>query len=557
MGKPVMKRHWPGRMVLFVWACFPLLTDAMTAPEAPAAWQTEFIDLAVELDPLHGSLRGDARLLLKHPGSGDDAVSLELNHQLQVESVTDETGRPLVFRQSGDSLSVLPQKRAAATPLRVIRLRYRGSFFERIPELNMRNAWIGPQVSFAFHSSRWYPQSPEPFRGSRGNISYLVPADWTVASTGKLAATETPPGAKRCVFAVHSPSEFSFAAAAFVHRRQQLNGLEFNIFLLKGDQNKIDFYMQRCMQVIAFFREFYGSFPYDAYSMVEIYPDLLGQAGAGSYGNLTFFPTQILPERFFYAPVFAHEISHCWWGSCVRGVEGPVINEGLAQISMGVYLEHVMGSTFYWDLLKNGAPKYLVLHSARLFFRNLQLPKIKGTSLEALLMRGEDLELGLPAKDKFTTLHMLSSSKGFFVFAMLREWIGAEAFRQGLRSAQADFAWKAMSLDDLRRTFEEASGTDLQWFFEQWFRRKGAPEFAIDCWFAQRSKFWLVQVMVSQLRDVYRVRAEIAFKRGLFREIRTIEITAKETKFSFLLPFRPQSVSFDPDYKILRWSDQF
>ncbi len=552
MRNPVHKHAY-----LAVLPVILMLACAAFSQEAPAAWQTEFIDLAVELDPLHGSLRGDARLLLKNPGNGNEPVSLDLNHQLRVESVTDETGRMLTFRQSGDSLSVFPQKRTAAAQLRIIRIGYRGSFFERIPELNMRNAWIGPQVSYAFHSSRWYPQTPEPFRGSRGKISYLLPADWSVASSGKLATTENLPGAKRCVFAVESPVEFSFAAAAFIHRRQQLNGLEFNIFLLKGDQAKIDFYMENCMKVIGFFKDFYGTFPYDAYSMVEIYPDLMGRAGAGSYGNLTFFPTQILPERFFYSPVFAHEISHCWWGSCVRGAEGPVINEGLAQISMGIYLEHVMGSKFYWDLLKNGAPKYLVLHSARLFFRSLQLPKIKGTSLEALLMRGEDLELGLPARDKFTTLHMLSSSKGFFIFAMLREWIGAGAFQQGLRSALADFSWKTMSLDDLRRKFEEASSMDLQWFFEQWFRRKGAPEFAIDCWFAPRGKFWLVQVKVRQLRDTYRVNAEIAFKRNLFREIRTIEISGKEAKFSFLLPFRPQAVLFDPDYKILRWSDQF
>jgi len=39
--------------------------------------------------------------------------------------------------------------------------------------------------------------------------------------------------------------------------------------------------------------------------------------------------------------------------------------------------------------------------------------------------------------------------------------------------------------------------------------------------------------------------------------VRTVEINARETKFSFLLPFKPHSVHFDPDYKILRWSEQF
>jgi aminopeptidase N len=152
---------------------------------------------------------------------------------------------------------------------------------------------------------------------------------------------------------------------------------------------------------------------------------------------------------------------------------------------------------------------------------------------------------------------MLSSSKGFFIYAMLRELIGPEAFLHGLRGALGQFSWKTMALDDLRTQFEKASGRDLAWFFEQWFLRKGAPEFAISCWFAERSKNCLVQVMITQLRDVYRVKAEIGFNKGAFRDVRTVEIKARETKFSFLLPFKPHSVHFDPDYKILRWSDQF
>ncbi|MCX6555968.1 MAG: hypothetical protein NTW95_00815, partial [Candidatus Aminicenantes bacterium] len=131
------------------------------------------------------------------------------------------------------------------------------------------------------------------------------------------------------------------------------------------------------------------------------------------------------------------------------------------------------------------------------------------------------------------------------------------AFRQGLRGALERFAWKTMDLDDLRIQFEKASGRDLKWFFEQWFMRKGAPEFSIGCWFAERSKNWLVQVMITQLRDVYRVKAEIAFYKNSAREIRDVEINGRATTFSFLLPFKPQSVRFDPDYKILRWSEQF
>jgi aminopeptidase N len=545
------------RAALVILACSFPFTAAAQAQERSVAWQTEFIDLTVELDPVRGVMKGDAGLQLKNPGQGSEDILLTLNHQLHVKSISDETGRSLPYEQSEDSLTVHPQGLPSGSEIRTIHVIYQGSFHERIPELDLLNAWIGPKIAYAFYSSHWYPQTPEPLRRSRGKITYLVPDDWTVASSGRAAATETLPGRKRYTFRVASPVEFSFAAADFVHHRENIDGLEVGVFFLEGDRDKIDYYLKNCVKLIGYFKEFFGFFPYDGYNVIELPQALLGKAGAASYEGLTFFPEVLLPKRFFYAPVFAHEISHCWWGNCVRGAEGPVINEGLAQISMGLYLEETLGSKFFWNLLKDGSPQFLYLHSARLFFRALQMSKVKGESLDALLMRGEDLELGIPAKDKFTTLHMLASSKGFFIYAMLRELIGKDAFQHGLRAALEHFAWKTMTLDDLRGEFERASGRDLTWFFEQWFLRKSAPEFSIGCWYAERSRNWLVQVMITQLRDVYRVKAEIAFTKGAFREIRTIEINARQTTFSFLLPFKPQVIRFDPDYKILRWSDQF
>ncbi|HUU05538.1 MAG TPA: M1 family aminopeptidase [Patescibacteria group bacterium] len=552
-----MKFQTVTRAIIFFLLLTFVFSMAVLAQEPPSAWQTEYIDLAVTLEPGRGVMRVEAGLLLNNPGVDNEDILLTLNHQLQVESVTDESGRSLAFKQIGDSFAVHPPEQPPEQKTCAIHVRYRGSFHERLPELDLLNAWIGPRIAYAFHSSRWYPQTLEIRRRSRGRITFLVPKEWTVASSGRLTATEILPAAKRCTFAVATPVEFSFAAAEFVHHREKIDGLELGIFFLKGERNKIDFYLKKCSELIGYYKDCYGFFPYDGYNLIELPQALLGKTGAASYEGLTFFPEALLPERFFYAPVFAHEISHCWWGNCVRGAEGPVINEGLAQISMGLYIKKTRGRKFFWNMLKDGAPEYLSMHSARLFFQALKLSKIKDDSLEALLMRGEDLELGIPAKDKFTTLHMLSSSKGFFIYAMLRELIGPEAFQQGLRGALKQFAWKIMTLEDLRAQFEKAGGRNLQWFFEQWFMRKGAPEFAINCWYAEHSKNWLVQVMITQLRDVYRVKAEIGFIKGAFCEIREIEINACETKFSFLLPFKPQNVRFDPDYKILRWSEQF
>jgi hypothetical protein len=72
-----------------------------------------------------------------------------------------------------------------------------------------------------------------------------------------------------------------------------------------------------------------------------------------------------------------------------------------------------------------------------------------------------------------------------------------------------------------------------------------------------RGANWEVKGRIRQVRDVYRVAAEIAFVKDGAGDTKVIELGMKETDFSFVLPFKPDSVLFDPDYKILRWTDEF
>jgi len=545
-------------LVRFLVVLLSLVTAAAgPAQERPAAWRMEFTDLKIEIDPGHGQLRGDARLRLASLGSGAEEVSLELNHELVVLTVTDGTGRPLDYDRNGGNLTVRRGKRFSETENDIVRIRYQGSFSDRVPELNFFNAWIGPDISYALYPGRWYPEMSGPARRSKGKISYFVPENWTVASVGKLTAEKILPSGKQYDFDIASPVEYCFAAAPFRSLRRNIEGLDVGVFLLGGGPEKAEYYLENCGKIVRFLKDLCGFFPYDGYSVIEFPQELLGNAGGGSYEGITFYIPGAMPDRFFYLPVFGHEIGHLWWGNFVRGAEGPVINEGLAQLSMALYLEQAFGETTFRTILKNGAPELLLIHSARSYFHALQSPAASDRALLSLLLRGEDLELGIPSKTKTNTLHMLANSKGCFVFVMLRDLIGGEAFRAGLRGALARFAWKTMTLADLRGEFEKAAGRNLEWFFDQWFFRKGAPEFVLSYAAEVQGAGWVVKGRIRQIRDVYRAAAEIVFVKDGVRETKVVEIGAEETGFSFVLPFKPDAVLFDPDYKILRWTDEF
>jgi aminopeptidase N len=541
--------------ILFLFCFGP--AAAGPAQGQPAVWRIDFTDLKIEIDPGRGQLRGNARLRLASHGSGANEISLELNHELDVLSVTDGAGRPLDFDRHGGNLTVRRDKRSSETENEVLRVRYQGSFSERVPELDFFNAWIGPDISYALYPGRWYPEVSGPVRRSKGKISYFVPGDWAVASVGKLTAEKMNPSGKQYDFDIASPVEYCFAAAPFRFLRRAIEDLEVGVFLLGGGPGKAEFYLENCGKIVGYLKDLYGFFPYDGYSVIEFPQELLGNAGGGSYEGVTFYIPGAMPDRFFYLPVFGHEIGHLWWGNFVRGAEGPVIDEGLAQLSMALYLEQALGEKAFRTILKNGAPELLLTHSAQSYFYALQSPAASDRARLGLLLRGEDLELGIPSPTKRNTFHMLANSKGCFVFVMLRDLIGGEAFRAGLRGALARFAWKTMTLADLRGEFEKASGRDLKWFFDQWFFRKGAPEFVLSYAAEAQGAGWAVKVRIRQVCDVYRTAAEIVFVKDGARETKIVEIGAEETGFSFILPYKPDAVLFDPDYKILRWIDEF
>lgn len=531
------------------------LSIVPTAPggQDPAAWRLETTDLRIELDPGRSRLRGEARLSLAAAVPGDDAIVLDLNDELSVASVTDPSGHPLAFEREGARLTVRPADRSGALILRVA---YEGTFSKRNVNVGYYPAWIGPELAYGL-SGAWYPQQAGDVNQARGSISYLVPAGWTVASVGRPAGASDAPEGRRFDFEVASPMGYSFAAGPFQAVRRRVDGLEIGVFLLGGGTGKGDFYLENCARVAAALREYYGGIPFDGLTVTELPQDLLGSAGGKASQSFLCFPSPILPEGYFFAPAFAHEIGHLFWGR-VQSAAGPIISEGLAEVSMGLYLEKAFGERAFRAMLKNGSSELMLAHSARLYFRAIQAP-LAGAVGAAMgtIGPGGDVPLGVWDPGRRNTLHTLANSKGWFVFTMLRDLIGPEAFRAGLRGAMSRYDGKSLDVAGLRAEFETAAGRDLGWFFEQWFFRTGAPEFALTWTAAPRGAGWEVKGRIRQTRDVYRVAAEVAFVASGAREIRVVEFAAESTDFSFLLPFQPVEVLFDPDYRILRWTEEF
>jgi len=339
--------------------------------------------------------------------------------------------------------------------------------------------------------------------------------------------------------------DYTFNANKFFHYRSEIDDIQVNVFFIEGNEEKAKMYASNSMKLVTYLKDIYGIFPYHSYNISEVPPSITkGLGGSGGQG-LNFYPTNGLRDDVFEFPLIAHEVGHMWWGSWVMSTDASsaMIDEGFSQLNAVLCFRHFYGEKAMWEFLKNGGELYP--QSARNYF--------------ASFGNGEhDMPMGTYDEGAERYFNELAYVKAHFVYAMLMETVGYDSFMRGIRWIIEEYANKQFDIPNLKRIMEEESSMNLDYFFDQWFFRKGAPEFSMDYSISQLDDGrYQVSGTVKQLREVYQVSAEIGLISADYQMIKKLDITGLETDFSYTLNYKPIAVVFDPDYKILRWTDEF
>lgn len=191
--------------------------------------------------------------------------------------------------------------------------------------------------------------------------------------------------------------------------------------------------------------------------------------------------------------IVAHEMFHHWFGDLVtcENWANLTLNEGFANYSEYLWMEY-----------KYGLDR---AEAHRLDERNGYLQSTADGIHPLIHYSYED-------KEEMFDAH--SYNKGGLVLHMLRDYIGDDAFFAGLNKYLVDNAYSAVEVDELRMAFEDITGLDLQWFFNQWYHSEGHPKLEVS--YGQNLESELYSVVVSQTQEgddvlpVYRLPLDIA-----------------------------------------------
>jgi aminopeptidase N len=293
-------------------------------------------------------------------------------------------------------------------------------------------------------------------------------------------------------------------------------------------------------EMIGFFSDLLGvEYPWDKYHQIVVRDYVSGameNTGAVIFGDFVYMNDRELLDANSES-IIAHELFHHWFGDLVtcESWSNLPLNESFANYSQ-----------FLWDEYKYGLDEaeYQAEVEANGYFQTAQY-------------QGMHNMIWFDYDDKEQMFDGHSYNKGGRILHMLRNHIGDEAFFASIKLYLTKHAYQPAEIHELRLAFEQVTGQDLNWFFNQWFFAKGHPVLHV----AQKRTETGVEVTIQQKQNfkevpLYRLPMKISVFDGSKRNDYQVELTKSVQSFEFPIKDSVSSVIVDADHVILaEWND--
>src|SRR6202012_4260962 len=173
------------------------------------------------------------------------------------------------------------------------------------------------------------------------------------------------------------------------------------------------------------------------------------------------------------------------------------------------------------------------------------------TGITSYLQQPENAEKNLVRfyyADKEDVFDQVSYPKGGRILNMLRNYVGDSGFFKSLNLCLTTNKFKAAEAQNLRLAFEEVTGQDLNWYWNQWYYGSGHPKLTID--YVYDDAAGNVKVIVNQTQEtgkIFRLPVAIDVYHGPTKERHMVWVKHKADTFTFAYKAHPDLVNFDGD----------
>ncbi len=394
-------------------------------------------------------------------------------------------------------------------------------------------------------NSCWFPTIDSPNQKMTQDFYITVRNDFISLSNGKLISSVANEDSTRTDYwrqdIPHAPYLAMIAAGKFSVIKDWWRNISLDVYVEEDKKEKAEKIFKNTSEMIEFYSRILNyDFPWDKYSQIVVKNFVSGameNTGAVVFGEfiLNFRNEQ---HRIKNESVVAHELSHHWFGdlvTCESWANLP-LNESFATYFEYLWIEHKYGRFEADNHISDNFNEY----NFERFFKNKDL-----------------IRFYYKHRDNMFDAH--SYQKGGLILHMLRYTVGDDAFFKALNLYLKTNEYKAVEIHNLRLAFEEVTGEDLNWFFNEWFLNKGIPELKITYGYIPETKKASIKIEQTQNLNkapLYKIKTsvDIYFPDTLINK--KIVLTKQTQIFEFTVKEKPLFINFDPNNAILCKKDE-
>jgi aminopeptidase N len=381
------------------------------------------------------------------------------------------------------------------------------------------SAWV-----FLEEGTGWHPEIAD--LGFIYRILLDLPEAWKGVVPGRLVQEQTEKGRYRAVFENEAPGYSLVLMAGDYEVTEKSHGeILLRAYFPKGEKALGMRYLDRAAEYLERYETLIGRYPYSSFFVVSApLPVGLG------YPGIAYIAERILPLPFVLERSLGHEILHNWWGNGVW-----------AELSSGNWVEGL--TTFMAD--------YAFAEDAS--FEAARTMRRGWLRDYAILPPDRERALAQFSGQFHAAGRIIGYDKAAFVFFMVRSTIGDAAFVSGLRQFWRKMRFKQASWQNLRQSFEDASGQDLKLFFRQWIEQPGAIRLKFDELSVLKTDVgFSTTLSLSQEAPFYDLKIPVLLTTKATQYLRDIPLNGKTSRIVIKTKGRPLRLSVDPDFKVFR-----
>ena len=385
----------------------------------------------------------------------------------------------------------------------------------------------------------WLPLVDHPYDKSTAEFVVIAPNHYQVISNGLLVEeTNLNKELKKTHWKQSVPIScwlYALGVAEFaVDYVDYFEGKSIQTWVYKQDRDNgfYDFKIPT-KHTMEFFSDYIGPFAYEKLANVQ---SNSVKGGMESATAIFYSDVSVTGDRSVrWRNVVIHEVAHQWFGNCVTEYDWDDVwlSEGFATYFTLMFREHAYGRDDFVNGLND---------AKRLVYNHYKTDK------ESSIVHNNLKDM------KNVLTYSLQYQKGAWVLHMLRNYVGEDNFRKGIRNYYKKYYNSTTTTNQFKTEMEVVSGMNLDTFFDQWLYKGG--NMVLDGNWKFDEKKGRIEVNLNQVQNdgyLFEMPVElgISYNDKNLEKIQTIKLEKEKGRFYIASDSKPISIKIDPNTKLL------